>query len=321
MEEIPKRKRGRPPKERNNILQEEIAPIEENQEESLQDPPIDPEPEMNTERRGTPFEEISTEEPNLPGISEPNEGIPKKKRGRPPKANKENKAQQENAQAEEEIESQDSDSEDDAEEAITQQEITPERNNFFSYLKEGLDGRKEDTLYFIDPEGKPLDEGAKLLFNCNKLSWKNSYEENTIHQFKVVQKIYFGLCPKPNESIILIKENLSKLFSNLKTIFINSKIKHICKAKSDSICNIPWEEIVDLIERNFEAQSIQFRICKNTLIHVISPAEKDKIFDECHNSLLAGHKGINKTYKRIKQTYHWENLWEDVTKRIQQCLP
>ena len=36
---------------------------------------------------------------------------------------------------------------------------------------------------------------------------------------------------------------------------------------------------------------------------------------------MGGHKGVNKTYDRIKQHYYWEGLKDDIQKRIQFCLP
>ncbi|CAB0031506.1 unnamed protein product [Trichogramma brassicae] len=35
---------------------------------------------------------------------------------------------------------------------------------------------------------------------------------------------------------------------------------------------------------------------------------------------IGGHRGVSKTYNRIKRQYHWENLKNDVHRRIQQCL-
>lgn len=51
------------------------------------------------------------------------------------------------------------------------------------------------------------------------------------------------------------------------------------------------------------------------------PLEKrDEIFYELHNSPIGEHRGVSKTYNRIRQDYYWENLKPDVQRRIQQCL-
>ena len=39
-----------------------------------------------------------------------------------------------------------------------------------------------------------------------------------------------------------------------------------------------------------------------------------------HKSPIEGHRGVPKTYNRIRAQFHWENLKEDIQSRIQQCL-
>ena len=47
---------------------------------------------------------------------------------------------------------------------------------------------------------------------------------------------------------------------------------------------------------------------------------RDEIFKELHNSPIGGHRGVSKTFNRIRQDYYWENLKQDVQRRIQQCI-
>jgi len=44
------------------------------------------------------------------------------------------------------------------------------------------------------------------------------------------------------------------------------------------------------------------------------------IIGEIHCSPTGGHRGVTKTYHRIKNNYYWENLKSDVQRYIQQCL-
>jgi len=39
-----------------------------------------------------------------------------------------------------------------------------------------------------------------------------------------------------------------------------------------------------------------------------------------HCSPTGGHRGVTKTYYRIKNNYYWENLKSDVQRYVQQCL-
>ncbi len=45
----------------------------------------------------------------------------------------------------------------------------------------------------------------------------------------------------------------------------------------------------------------------------------EKIVQEAHGQLLTGHNGIEKTWERIKESYIWPNIDEDVAKHISAC--
>ena len=82
---------------------------------------------------------------------------------------------------------------------------------------------------------------------------------------------------------------------------------------------LEWSEIIGLIKLVFIQLLIKIIICKNSLKYV--PEEKrGQIFYELHDFPIGGHRGVSKTYNRIKQDYFWEKLKEQIQRRIQQCL-
>ena len=48
--------------------------------------------------------------------------------------------------------------------------------------------------------------------------------------------------------------------------------------------------------------------------------EINQLIEEAHSSAIGEHKGVTKTYSRIRQQYYWENMMLDIQKYIQQCL-
>jgi len=52
----------------------------------------------------------------------------------------------------------------------------------------------------------------------------------------------------------------------------------------------------------------------------VPKAYREEILELCHNSLLAGHLGTNKTYKRIQHEYYWPKLTRDVRTWINTCI-
>ena len=45
---------------------------------------------------------------------------------------------------------------------------------------------------------------------------------------------------------------------------------------------------------------------------------RDEIIKEYHVSVVGGHKGVSKTYWRVRSTYYWKSLKADV-QRIVAC--
>jgi hypothetical protein len=48
-------------------------------------------------------------------------------------------------------------------------------------------------------------------------------------------------------------------------------------------------------------------------------AFKAKVLQECHDSPMAGHQGIGKTYKQVRERFSWKGLKEDVIKHVKEC--
>ena len=97
-------------------------------------------------------------------------------------------------------------------------------------------------------------------------------------------------------------------------------LKVISIAKSKEIEGLSWNEIINLLDIVFKDSQVKIIICNGTLKYV--PRDKrDGIFQELHTSPIGGHRGVSKTYHRIRHYYYWENLKDDIQRRVQQCLP
>ncbi|TGZ54361.1 Enzymatic polyprotein endonuclease reverse, partial [Temnothorax longispinosus] len=48
-------------------------------------------------------------------------------------------------------------------------------------------------------------------------------------------------------------------------------------------------------------------------------AEKPGILREAHASAIGGHKGVTKTYRRLREKYHWQGMKNDVQEFVRNC--
>jgi hypothetical protein len=46
---------------------------------------------------------------------------------------------------------------------------------------------------------------------------------------------------------------------------------------------------------------------------------KRKILQDNHDSVLGGHRGMNKTYEAIKMYYQWPNMKEEIEEYVRIC--
>ncbi|KAL7298433.1 hypothetical protein TKK_0008222 [Trichogramma kaykai] len=205
------------------------------------------------------------------------------------------------------------------EETVIQEHSTDNSMVYSKTLMHCIDG---NIAYFIDINGQPIDDGAKKLKEFNKLPKFSNISVGDASLFELSKRInHFALCIKDEKNIApsTCKDNMKVALSKLRNLLEQRTIKMIFLTKSENILGLPWSEVITSIVEIFKQTDIKIVICTGKLTY-IPEAKRDEIFDEMHNSAIGGHRGISKTYNRIKRLYYWENLKSDIQRRIQQCL-
>ena len=185
--------------------------------------------------------------------------------------------------------------------------------------KESIEYAKRVRMIIVNPKGEPLEEGAEILFKKNKIERESVYKANSIKKVTKNRRVCYVICVENAQSLQVKKSELGKLLENLREILRKKGMLSLSIAKSNSVANIAWNEFVGLLNQIFQMEDIEVTICTNTLVFV--PEDKrDEILQSLHCSPQAGHKGVEKTYNRIKERYYWPNMKEDIQVRIQFCL-
>ena len=121
------------------------------------------------------------------------------------------------------------------------------------------------------------------------------------------------------ESQEIIRASLRDILTQLRESLITKEIKEFSIAKSPYIENIPWIDVLELVKTIFENNSIKIIICEGTLQYV-KENQRDENFKGLHASPIGSHRGVSKTFNRIRQNFYWENMKQDIQRRIQQCI-
>jgi len=112
---------------------------------------------------------------------------------------------------------------------------------------------------------------------------------------------------------------ISAVIKDLRNTVDKLNLKTLSIAKTDIVNNVPWSNIKSLLQLTFTDSTTKLIIC-NGLIKYPPKDLRSIIISETHCSPTRGHRGVTKTYNRIKHKYYWENLKLDVQRYIQQCL-
>lgn len=78
-------------------------------------------------------------------------------------------------------------------------------------------------------------------------------------------------------------------------------------------------EVKNTIISAFKDVKIDITIYLNKVQTITSEEEKREILKEYHDSILAGHRGVNQTTSKIKQVFFWENMSRDINNYVQSC--
>ena len=165
--------------------------------------------------------------------------------------------------------------------------------------------RKDNYAYFVSNKGKPRDIGSKLLEKCGKLPNLKNLQKGIVQKLRKGNQYHFIL-PIEDE----FKASLGEMIKNIKLAIYSLhsmvkelSIKSISIANSPHINNVLWEEILATLKIAFLDSTIKI-IISNGITQYPTKEHRNQLIDEAHLSAIGGHKGVTKTYNRIRQRYY-----------------
>jgi len=181
--------------------------------------------------------------------------------------------------------------------------------------------RKDNIAYFVNINGKPLDSGSQKLFERNEIP---NLGPLTLGKAKAIKykKYYHIALPvseEQREGPTMTINQITAAIKDLRDIVNKLNLETLSIAKTDFVNNVPWSNIKSLLQLTFIDSATKLIIC-NGLTKYPPKDLRSTIIGEMHCSPTGGHRGVTKTYHRIKNNYYWENLKSDVQRYIQQCL-
>lgn len=137
------------------------------------------------------------------------------------------------------------------------------------------------------------------------------YAENNRYTFNLVIKNTYEERPflkHVAEAIYALKETMELL-----------EVKKADVSKTgNGLDRITWPLIEQTFRQAFGESDMKIRICTGQ-IQFPSVEERPKIIREYHESVVGGHKGVTKTYKRIRDDFFWDGMKQEITDFVTSC--
>ena len=117
-------------------------------------------------------------------------------------------------------------------------------------------------------------------------------------------------------------EDIFNIFVLLKQYLIDNKVNKICFSNfnnEDMYKHLDCQTIYSMLRFIFQNSNILINIYNSNLNSTLSQDEIKQILYENHDSPTGGHKGIKKTLEKIKQSYYWPTMRQDIEDYIKSC--
>ena len=115
----------------------------------------------------------------------------------------------------------------------------------------------------------------------------------------VGSKYQIDLPIKENIHIRVDPEIFREAIVSLRDAVITLQLSSLRLSKTERIDDESWGNIMDLLKENFADTQVNIVICKNSVI-IPEAGIRGTLIREIHESPINGHKGVAKTYKRMR---------------------
>ena len=187
----------------------------------------------------------------------------------------------------------------------------------FQIVRDHFGLRRDNLVIFVTKTGEACDQGARILKReIPELDLRN----HTLGRAKLFKQnkrniIILTIKEKTGQGtdMQIFKEALHSLLDVVQELGL--EVISICKS---NVAEIHWDDVRIFLQRIFLGTALSIIICTNQ-IEIPDLDKRKDIIIENHVSAIGGHKGITKTYYRIKQRYFWPRMKFEIANFINNC--
>jgi len=181
--------------------------------------------------------------------------------------------------------------------------------------------KQDDNLViFVAVDKSPLDKGAQELHQAGKLPLLDSLTlgRARIYPSPNPGKHIITLPVKERKNTMLDENIFNDCLTSLLDVINELQLRTISLRKTEKLDTIPWRRICFALYNVLSELPIVITISHEP---TSTPAIENRksIIQEHHESMVGGHKGVTKTYLRVKERFSWNNMKTDIQEYIRNC--
>ncbi|KAL6419359.1 hypothetical protein ACFW04_011440 [Cataglyphis niger] len=184
--------------------------------------------------------------------------------------------------------------------------------------RDSLLKQSDNHVIFIYLNGTPFDNGAKEYQEANLLP---NYQDLMYERANVKSLNHGNLISLPikyNNRTNIEIQTLKNCIRSLLDVVMELELTSFSISKTDNFDDLPWHYIIGQNQGYLRDIPVHITVCKN-LVRTPPFEQREALITENHSSAHGGHKGITKTYNRLRPHYYWKNMKKDIQNFIQRC--
>lgn len=180
--------------------------------------------------------------------------------------------------------------------------------------------RNDNLVVMATTSQQPFDKGASELSKIGRLP---PLDDMMLGRARVFPSIHPGrhliiLPVKERPSIHIDHSILNECFSSLLDVVTELCLPTVSIAKTKTLDTLSWDAVMTSLRTALAERPIKITICNDEC--VAPPThERMNIIRENHESASGGHKGVTKTYLRIRKSYRWSHMKAQIQDYIRRC--
>jgi len=131
-------------------------------------------------------------------------------------------------------------------------------------------------------------------------------------------KTLIALPLKLNDRTLIETGNIKSCMRLLLDVITELQLNSFSIRKTENFDEIPWTYVLNQLTKHLQEMPINITVCKD-LIQVPTADQRLPLISENHSSAVGGHKGVTKTYNRLRPHFYWNTMKKDIQNFIQKC--